>query len=191
MRPILSILTPAIWDRRQQSSDLAESIARCPGSGAIEHLVLLDDRKRSIGAKRQALLDSARGTYIAFCDDDDLISDDYIPRLLAEAQHGADVITFEQTSMIDGVPGQIIFDATYAKDDPWVPGGIARRAPWHVCAWKRDQVSDCVFPDIMYGEDLQWSLQARLRMRTARHIPAVLHTYIHNAATTAAPPPSA
>jgi glycosyltransferase involved in cell wall biosynthesis len=33
--------------------------------------VLFDNRARSIGAKRQALADIARGKYIAFCDDDD------------------------------------------------------------------------------------------------------------------------
>ncbi len=189
MQPILSILTPAIWERLDQSAALAESIAACHLAELIEHLVLLDDRKRSVGAKRQALLDSARGQYIAFCDDDDIIAHDYISHLLTAAQHAPDVITFEQHAVIDGVGGHIIFDATHPTDDPWIARGTARRAPWHVCAWRREIVRDCIFPDISYGEDLQWSLQARLRIRTARHIDRVLHTYRHSAATTAAPPP--
>ena len=74
----LSILTPTIRGRENQLSILLEKIesqiTKC-GTNQIEHLVLLDNRMRSIGAKRQALVDIARGDFIAFVDDDDDISE--------------------------------------------------------------------------------------------------------------------
>jgi hypothetical protein len=154
----------------------------------VEHLVLCDDRMRSIGAKRQALADIARGKYIAFVDDDDLISDDYVWQILNAAETNADVITFRQRAIYNGLESEIHFGINN-QDGPFTPGGVTLRAPWHVCAWKRERVAECLFSESNYGEDLVWCVQARKRARTAHHVDAVLHTYRHDAATTAAPEP--
>lgn len=191
--PILSIVTPAIWSRRGQAEKLAEKLQEqmqgLSPSAHVEHLVLFDNRSRSIGLKRQACLEVARGRYVAFVDDDDDVADNYVAALLdAIAQGQPDVITFEQRVIINDDEAQCSFGLNQ-PDEPFVPDTTFRRGPWHVCAWKRDLVKECVFPDHSYGEDLQWSLQARRRVRTAVHVPQVLHTYRHHAATTAAPPP--
>jgi len=185
MNPILSILTPAIWNR-ESAKFLAAAISEQIGSAPVEHLVLFDNRARSIGAKRQALVDIARGEYVAFVDDDDDISPDYVERLLKAAQTGADVITFRQRAIYNGLESEVHFGINN-QDGPFNPGGITLRAPWHVCAWKRERVADCLFSESNYAEDLVWCMQARKRARTAHHIDEVLHTYRHDAATTAAP----
>ena len=69
--PKLSILTPAVWTRPDTPAKLADRVASLAGAEQVEHLVLFDDKKRTIGAKRQALLQISRGDYIAFVDDDD------------------------------------------------------------------------------------------------------------------------
>jgi hypothetical protein len=185
MNPTLSILTPAIWNR-ESAKFLADAISEQIGSAPVEHLALFDNRARSIGAKRQALVDIARGEYIAFVDDDDDISPDYVERLLKATKTGADVITFRQRAIYNGMESEVHFGINN-QDGPFNPGGITLRAPWHVCAWKRERVQGCLFSESNYGEDLAWCLQARRRARTAHHIDAVLHTYRHDAATTAAP----
>lgn len=185
MNPILSILTPAIWSR-ESAKFLAAAISEQIGNSPIEHLVLFDNRQRTIGAKRQALVDIARGKYIAFCDDDDDISPDYVLKLLAAAESNADVITFRQRAIYNGLESEVHFGINN-QDGPFTPNGITLRAPWHVCAWRRDVVRGCQFGLSNYGEDLEWCLQARKRIRTAYHIDSVLHTYRHDAATTAAP----
>jgi hypothetical protein len=190
MNPTLSILTPSIPSRIQRlgmdcqwlMSQLSEQIGGLP----VEHLVLCDNRARSIGAKRQALVDIARGEYIAFVDDDDDVSQDYVERLLEATKTRADVITFRQRAIYNGLESEVHFGINN-QDGPFTPGGITLRAPWHVCAWKRERVQGCLFSESNYGEDLAWCLQARRRARTAHHIDAVIHTYRHDAATTAAP----
>jgi hypothetical protein len=185
MNPTLSILTPAIWNR-ESAKFLAAAISEQIGSAPVEHLVLFDNRARSIGAKRQSLVDIARGEYIAFVDDDDDISQDYVERLLEATKTRADVITFRQRAIYNGLESEVHFGINN-QDGPFNPGGITLRAPWHVCAWKRERVQGCLFLESNYGEDLAWCMQARRRIRTAHHIDAVLHTYRHDAATTAAP----
>jgi glycosyltransferase involved in cell wall biosynthesis len=63
----------------------------------VEILCLIDNKSMTIGEKRQALLDSARGKWIGFMDDDDGISDDYITTLSETINaNPADVISFDQ-----------------------------------------------------------------------------------------------
>ena len=189
MNSILSILTPTIPGREAQLKALTDKLAHQIGNLAVEHLVICDNRMRSIGAKRQALVDIARGEYLAFCDDDDDISDDYITNLLSGCMSGADVITFKQRAVVNGAESTVHF-STRHPDGPFNPGGITLRNAWHVCAWKREAVKGCLFGESNYGEDAEWCAQARRRIRTEYHIDAILHTYRHDAATTAAPAPN-
>jgi hypothetical protein len=186
MNPILSLLTPTIPGRETQLKALGEKLAAQIRDKPVEWLSLCDNRARSIGAKRQALVDIARGEYIAFVDDDDDVSGDYVARLLEATKTGADVITFRQHAIYNGLESEVYFGINN-QDGPFNPGGVTLRAPWHVCAWKRERVQGCLFLEANYSEDIAWCLQARKRARTAHHIDAVLHTYRHDAATTAAP----
>lgn len=179
----LSILTPAIWRRIDKARALADLIAP---HAHVEHIVILDNMTRSIGLKRQACMDAAIGEYIMFCDDDDELLPDAIPLLLAAIQRKPDVITFKQDAIYNGQQSVVVFGLNN-EDGPFVAGGQTLRAPWHVCAWKRELVSDCLFPDMNYGEDRVWAEQARRRVRSACHIDQVLHRYTHDARETAAP----
>jgi glycosyltransferase involved in cell wall biosynthesis len=156
---------------------------------SVEVLVFTDNKKRSVGGKRQTLLEMARGEYVAFVDDDDDISDDYLSELLPRCASGPDVVTFEQEASINGVVGKIVFDATAFNDEPWRPNGFSRRRPWHVCAWRRRVALQGVFTEVNYGEDAAWVNQVAPLAKNTLHIPKVLHRYIHSEATTLAPAP--
>ena len=182
----LSILTPTVPSREKQLSKLVEKIEKQIGNHEVEHLIFSDNRKRSIGEKRQALADIALGEYIAFVDDDDDVSDDYVARLLTAIERKPDVITLRQGSTYNGLQSEIHFGINN-PDTAFNPGGITLRAPWHVCAWRRDKVQGCQFLSVNYGEDLAWCVQARKRIKSALHIDAVLHFYRHDASTTLAP----
>jgi glycosyltransferase involved in cell wall biosynthesis len=168
---------------------LADKIAKQIGGKAVEHLILSDNRKRSIGAKRQALLDIARGQYIAFVDDDDDIADTYVEELLTAAASGADVITFMQAATYNGKKSVVDFQLGQG-DQYFHPGGITIRDAWHVNAWRKARIWNCQFGESNYGEDLTWCKQARRMAETTVHIPKILHFYNHDAASTAAPEPS-
>jgi hypothetical protein len=114
--PLLSILTPSLPERidthlRPLWTKLQAQIERDSLPGEVEHLVFLDNRRRNVGEKRTALLQMARGRYLAFLDDDDDCSDDYVAQIVAAIRsfihhaHQPDVITFRQRAIIEGRAG--------------------------------------------------------------------------------------
>ncbi len=186
---ILSILTPAIPARLGQLEALCAKLSAQIGNHPVEHLCLLDNRKRSVGAKRDALLRAARGKYVAFVDDDDDVAGNYVSELLGVAVSDPDVITFRQEATVNGAVGEIEFRLG-SPNEPFAAGGVTRRNAWHVCAWRRSLAMLSNFPDNSYGED--WAYAAPLCALSGLgevHVPEVLHFYRHAAATTAAPAP--
>lgn len=186
MRPLLSILIPSVPSRLMKLDVLLSHIGNPSG---VEVLALCDNKRRTVGAKRQALLDIARGDYVAFVDDDDWIANDYIAELLPRCASGPDVVTFEQDATVDDFTGRIIFDARCRQDEPWQAGKEARRRPWHVCAWRRELAVRGVFTETNYGEDAAWVAQVAPLAKTFLHVPKVLHFYRHSSQTTEAPAP--
>ena len=189
MKPLLSILTPGVPSRWPQIEALHSELARQIGDLPVEHLILVDNKRRTVGEKRDALLRAAGGGYVAFCDDDDAVTPEYVAALLAAIRQGPDVVTFRQLAVVNGVSGEIEFRLGNPNEG-FKPGGVTKRNAWHVCAWRRTLAVLSRFPPTNYGED--WAFAAPLcglaGLREV-HIPAVLHEYHHSAATTEAPPP--
>jgi len=185
----LSILTPAVPTRFDLLENLSDSIGQQIKDLPVEHLVLMDNWRRTIGAKRDSLLRAARGRYVAFCDDDDLVAGDYVKSLLGAMVSNPDVITFRQHCKINTDEGDIEFRLGN-PNEPFVPGGMAKRNAWHVCAWRRSLAILSHFPDASYGED--WDFAAPLCSMPGlreEHIPRVLHFYRYSSTTSEAPPP--
>lgn len=186
---ILSILTPAVPSRMAQLEKLCAELARQIGTLPVEHLVLLDNKRRTVGEKRDALLRMAHGQFVAFVDDDDWVTPDYTSSLLSAAKENPDVITFEQTATVNGKAGKIQFHLG-SVNEPFKPDEITRRNAWHICAWRRSVAILSHFPASNYGED--WAFAGPLCAlpgMTETHVPRVLHFYQHSTATTEAPPP--
>lgn len=61
------------------------------------------DQNLSLGQNREAMRRAARGTYIVFIDDDDLVADDYVAKLYPLLD-GVDQIGYQVQCYIDGVP---------------------------------------------------------------------------------------
>jgi hypothetical protein len=196
---LLSVVTPTIPRRALQlaklSVDLNDSIFAAGAEGKVEHLILDDrpgERVLTVGEKRDRLIREARGKYVAFVDDDDAISLDYVGSILAAAEGDPDVITFLQEASIDGAKGVIEFRLGN-RNEPFRAGsaGVIRRNAWHVCAWRRELAILSRFPAINYGEDWAWARPlCELEGLREVHVPRVLHYYVHSAESTAAPAPT-
>ena len=178
MKPLLSILIPTVPVRMGPVAALIASLSWQNEKGLAEILYFGDDRSRTIGAKRNGLLGLARGKYVAFCDDDDSVSGDYISAITTAAEKNASVISFRQEAIWDGHRSEIHFSIKN-RNELFVPGGITNRFPWHVCAWRRDLAQSCVFSEKNWGEDADWVEQITPLARNEIHIPQVLHHYEH------------
>ena len=189
MTPILSILTPAVPSRMAQLAKLCDELARQIGGLAVEHLTLLDNKRRTVGEKRDALLRAARGAYVAFVDDDDWISPDYVAELVKAAKEGPDVITFNQHCTVNATQFEVQFKLGNPNEAPNGTGTIKRNA-WHVCAWRRTLAIQSRFPANSFGEDWAFAEPLCRIAKTEIHIQKVLHFYRHSAETTEAPAPN-
>jgi len=83
---LLSILTPAVPSRLGALDALCSELAAQIGELPVEHLVLLDNKRRTVGEKRDSLLRIARGDFVAFVDDDDKVSGDYVQAILDRSE---------------------------------------------------------------------------------------------------------
>src|ERR1044072_5809303 len=188
---LLSILTPAVPSRLGALDALCSELAAQIGELPVEHLVLLDNKRRTVGEKRDSLLRIARGDFVAFVDDDDKVSGDYVQALLDAIQSAKrpDVITFNQSVSYNGQKGVVEFFLGH-PNEKFAGGKITKRNAWHVCPWRRSLAILSHFPATNYGEDLAfaeklWTLKGLRHV----HVPKILHFYVHSAETTEAPEP--
>lgn len=145
----------------------------------VEILCLVDNKKMSIGEKRQSILNIARGKWVAFMDDDDDVTDDYIKSIhdAIRNNENSDVITFDQHCIVNGNE----FIVNFSMENPldrYIPGmKYVRRPPFHMCFWKGDIAKNTKFENSSYGEDYAWCLKMYPQVKTETHIDKILHLY--------------
>jgi len=188
MTPLLSILVAGTPSRVESFAlPLIRRLEAQAVGLPVEILYLLDNKMRSVGGKRQALLDIARGDYVAFCDDDDAVEHDYIREILGAINLSRpDVVTFDQLADIGGYIG-IVHCRLGQAEECFAPSPhVTPRDAWHFHAWRRSLAQCCKFPDLMDGEDYAWAKQARTLAKSEVHLDKVLHRYTFRPALTEA-----
>lgn len=94
----LSILICSIEERKEVLNELLLNLKKqindTGNKSNVEILLEIDGGEKSIGSKRQSLLDRARGEYIVFIDDDDRISNFYVEKILKAVNKKPDCIGF-------------------------------------------------------------------------------------------------
>lgn len=185
--PTISILIPTIPSRIGMFEKLFNKLndQACNHLANVEILALFDNKRRTIGQKRDALVQLAKGKYIAFCDDDDDVSNDYIKELLKAIEYEPDVVTFKQQAIINGEESIIDFDLNN-KNEPFSVNKVTRRKPFHVCAFRSVIAKRYRFNDTNYGEDWDWCKRVLKDVKTQYKINKVLHTYIFDSKITEA-----
>ena len=144
----------------------------------VEILCLVDNKSMSIGEKRQAILNSARGKWVGFMDDDDDISDDYISSLIDSMKNNpADVITFNQHCTVNGHEFIVNFSMNNPNERYMYGMTYVRRPPFHICYWKSEIAKQANFEQSSYGEDYAWCLKMYPLVKTETHIDKYLHLY--------------
>lgn len=192
----LSILIPSIPSRWERAQKLYTKISKMCEGKDIEILLFLDNKKRTVGAKRDALVQMSRGKYFMFVDDDDdLVSVDEIYQATFQ---NVDVITFKQRCLSpnkDKTPFIVTFglgneneinvnrQLTTATDTVF---NDCKRPPYHICAWNQ-KFKKYRFPESSYGEDWEWVQQCISEAKTELFIDKILHSYNYDQNVSEAP----
>jgi glycosyltransferase involved in cell wall biosynthesis len=190
-KPKLSILIPAIPSRFGRAQNLYNRLNSLVGDLPVEILMFMDNKRRSIGKKRDTLVSMANGDYVAFLDDDDSFFDNYITDLLKGCESGADVITFKQMCTLDGKSFIVDFDLNHTENEEaqMIDGEYINinRRPFHICAWKSEIAKKSKFADVGYGEDWDWCRRLLTRTKTQYKIDNLVHHYVFDSSVTEAP----
>ena len=160
--PLLSVLVCALKGREELRKRLLDVLLPQINHDEVEYHEMMDGGEISIGAKRQRLLEGARGEYVCFVDDDDLVSVDYITRIVtALKEHPeADCVGFNSLRFMDGrEDGRCVYSKRYTD---WVnnpPGNDPRfeRSPCHLTPVRRGIALRVGFTDTNSGEDRLYS----------------------------------
>lgn len=185
---VLSIVMITVPERRVEFSALRRKLQKqikyCldvhPTLGDVEVVKVITPKTihggLSIGAKRGLGLTKAKGIYVCWLDDDDDIAPNYVESILRLANTGGDVLTFSSLAIFDAYWCVVKMNLLYTKDEQVRPG-IVNRRPYHVCAFKRENILGSDFPDANLDEDTGFIAKVLPRCKTQSHTEAILHRY--------------
>ena len=147
---------------------------------------LFDNKKRSVGLKRQNLLDLARGEYLVFIDDDDTISDDYVSEILKALYKNpaVDCVVFD----IICTGYETTLYCKYGIEYEYQRfGNQWRGKPAHTMVYKSSIAKKHLFSDVVFEEDKDWVIRACMDIRNQVRINKVLYYYKYNPAISETP----
>lgn len=156
--PYLSILIVSLEARAKLLKDLLSFLQSQPQrEGEVEILDFVDDGHKTVGAKRNHLLKEAKGLFTAFIDDDDWVSDSYIPDILhaIKINRKLDCLGFFGIMTSEGKsPTKFVHSVTVKE---WhTHDGVHYRPPNHLNPIRSQITKKFSFLAISCGEDHDW-----------------------------------
>jgi len=149
--PELTILIPTLQNRKDFFGRLTDVLTpQCKQYNVLIN-VLEDNGEAKIGTKRNQLLDSCQTEYCVFIDDDDLVSSNYLEKIMEGIKKGVDVITFKGIITSEGKQPETFIHKLGLKYEQ--QKGIYRRPPNHLNPMKTEIAKQVRFPEISFGED--------------------------------------
>lgn len=170
----LSILIATMPCRRDKLANLRQVLDRqlTPEVEVITDISM----NYNIGTKRNKLLGLASGKYVVFIDDDDLISSDYIEKILEACKSDCDCIGI---SGVITTNGRNEMQWHISKDYMgWFERkNVYYRTPNHISPVKRELALLAGFPEISFGEDYHYSMNLLPMLKTETKIPCNIYFY--------------
>ena len=150
----------------------------------VELLILEGDSNQSIGSKRNALLDMAKGDYVSFVDDDDTVVYHYVSSILKATETSPDVVGihllyYEDYSFRGSAYHSLKFNEWF--DEPKSEHPPLRnyyRTPNHINPVKRELALRVKFPDINIGEDRDYSMRLKPLLTSEVYISDPIYSYL-------------
>jgi len=178
----LSILICSIIERAKLLHRLLVHL-KVQMTDAVEVITEIDNCEMTIGEKRNKLLSRAQGDYVAFIDDDDLVSDDYISKILAAIKTKPDCCSLqgEITHLMGPKNAKKmqtdLFKHSIEYDHWFENNGIYYRCPNHLNAIKRNIALQVGFTPKNVGEDYDFSTQVFPLLKIEEKITETIYYY--------------
>jgi len=142
----------------------------------VELISLFDNKKRSIGKKRQEMINLAQGQYLVFIDDDDRITEDYVSQIMTKLYENpnTDCVVFDSICSVYGTTKY----CKYGIEFEYCDNGLEWRGkPAHTMVYASHIAKKHQYSDMVYAEDLDWVKRACLDIKNQTRIDKVLYYY--------------
>lgn len=147
-------------------------------------LISWDAERPTIGAKRNALLGWAKGKFVAFIDDDDRVSANYIDLIMEGIKKDVDCCSLKGVITTDGKMPEVFEHSLRYKEWRTVPAVELKdvkheRNPNHLNCIRASIAKQFKFPETNYGEDHDWSKRVHQSglLITEHYIDQVIYYY--------------
>lgn len=158
----ISILIPTLDERRHLYQRLIGILKSDIGYDSSLIEILSDSRGRycSIGQKRNDLLKSAKGDYVVFIDDDDIVCTDYIAQLLKGIEGNPDCCSLKGLMTTNNLNPEAFEHSIKYFEYKTTENKIKyERYPNHLNCIKASIAKQFKFPETNFGEDTDWATQ--------------------------------
>jgi glycosyltransferase involved in cell wall biosynthesis len=134
-------------------SVLNTQIHKCGANEIIEVITETDQGQSTVGKKRNTVLDKARGEYVCFIDDDDMVTDIYISKTLDALKNKPDVV-----ELVGYLPKyDLPFIHNLNCGGHFKKDGTQFRTPNHLNTIKTEIARQIRYVEISHGEDQDYS----------------------------------
>lgn len=158
----LSILIPTLVRREALFQKIYNELTRqrleLDKPTDVEIVFFRDTGRLTIGAKRNQLIKQAKGDYVCFVDDDDMVSKDFIRYILFCLKDNPDCVQLNGEIRTNGAnPKRFEHSVKYNRYAE--VNGVYIRPPNHLNPIKKSLIEDVLFKEINFGEDTDWALR--------------------------------
>jgi hypothetical protein len=177
--PTLSILICHLENRADLLNRLMDRLRPQTSQHNIPILWNTDNGQMPTGTKRNLLLDRAPlyTDYVVFIDDDDLVSDDYVAKIMAALESRPDCVGIEGEYSRDGGDFRL-FKHSREFADWYESAGVIYRTPNHLNPMRRELAVSARFPDATLGEDFVFSQRVRPMLKTEVYVKGPIYYHL-------------
>ena len=172
-----AILIPTLDERKNYLAVLFQHLQRQIEDRNVEIILNATGKELSIGKKREQMLMQTNADYIAFVDDDDMVSHDYIKRIYEAIQSEPDVVGMEGLITTDRMNPQTWSISTKYDWGENKDGFKYVRYPNHLAPIKRVHALEAGFPDKKFGEDYDYSMRLKANGKLSKEVYVAQNLY--------------
>lgn len=179
-----AILVPTLGERRPLFERLMAGLLPQldPYGGRVQVIGWHNDGSPSLPKIRQRMVETAGAEYVSFVDDDDVVSPDYVRRIVAALDERPDYVGFQVQCYSDGAPTAVAYHSLEYPRWRNRPGRFERDIS-HINPIRTRHALRADFSRTRSGraEDREWADQIRRArvLRTQVVIPHILYHYLY------------
>jgi len=159
-------------------NELNNQIERNNVNDKVKILIETDKGQLSVGNKRNSLINKCSTDYIAFIDDDDMISEDYIEQIFRtlNSEEDLDILFIKINHIIDGKLNKVIIPSINIENE--INSTQFTKNYFHLCPHKLSISKKVLFLNMSFAEDKEYSNRLSLHINKSKYIDNPIYIYL-------------